>query len=203
MGKIIIAIVLMLGLCPKATAQHSPVQNLVWEQQYYFGNYDYALSWQAPALPHYELVGYNIYRDDQLFRFQPQTWLSNMGPNPNCGPEFMWFESQGDGFEVHVTAVYNPGGVESDYVETVFVQNNLLRTTDLRKPHAHFSPNPAKGVINIHSEIFTAIHLYDLSGKLIAAFKHLPQLDISNIAAGIYIIGFIGDNIAYDKIIIE
>ena len=204
MKKITFTFAIFLFFIFKSFSQSNPVSNLVWQQQYFFGNYTFSLSWDAPAIPHDEFIGYNIYRDNELFRFQIQNYLTNTGLYVNCGQEFMNFDSGGNGFEMHVTAVYNPGGTESNYTETAFAQNNLLNTNTFEKSEVILYPNPTSGIINIRNENFNKILIYDNSGKQIKEFEPKSQIDLSDILKGIYLIKLISDKeILMDKIIIE
>jgi hypothetical protein len=204
MKKITFTFGIFLIFIFNSIGQINPVNNLTWEQTYYFGNYTFGLSWNQPDLPHDELIGYNIYRDNEFFRFQTQSYLTNMGANPNCGQEFMNFPSNGDGFDIHITAVYNPGGTESNYTQTVFSQNNLLNNNNFEKPKTIFYPNPTRGIINIKCENLIKILIYDNLGKKIKEFEPKPQIDLSDISKGIYIIKLISDNeIFMNKVVIE
>ena len=196
--------ILFLLVAFNTTAQFMPVTNLTYEQQYDFGYYHYALNWEAPSPPHNELLGYNIYRDNEFYRFQTEIGLTTMGPNPNGNQDFMNFESGGDGFEVHVTAIYNPDGQESDYIQTVLVQNNLLHVAGFQKQRLHFYPNPARGILIIVKDDARRIQLYDLSGRLIVTFPIHNQIDISAVAAGIYLLELVyDDKTVCEKLIIE
>lgn len=187
-----------------AIGQTNPVNNLIWEQTYNFGYYTFALSWNQPDLPHDELIGYNIYRDNEFYRFQTQTYLTNIGANPNCGQDFMSFPSNGDGFDIHVTAVYNTSGTESNYTQTVLSQNNLLNNNNFEKQKTLFYPNPTEGVINIQCENLVKVFIYDNLGKKIKEFEPKSQIDLSDISKGIYIIKLISDNDIYmNKVVIE
>lgn len=48
-------------------AQINPVQNLQYSQYYDFGNY-FTLEWDPPQEPHDPLLGYKVYRDDDLYQ---------------------------------------------------------------------------------------------------------------------------------------
>src|SRR5690606_39503594 len=63
-----------------------------------------------------ELIGYNVYRDNDLYRFQTENTLYNFEQSSNCDEDFLMYNN-GLGFYAHVTAVYNPGSVESGYTE--------------------------------------------------------------------------------------
>jgi hypothetical protein len=204
MKKPLLIFTLFLLFFGQSNAQNNPINNLAWQQVYNFGNYTFALQWEEPALPHDEVIGYNIYRDDVLFRFQTESYLTNLGINPNCGPEFMYFESDGNGFDIHVTAVYDPGSIESGYTQTEFAANNLLDINTFEKQKAIVYPNPTKGLLNIGNADLNKIEVYDISGKKLAEFEPVTQIDLSSLSKGIYLIKLLSDEgVLIDKIIIE
>ena len=149
-------------------------------------------------------MGYNIYRDNESYRFQTQRYLANYGINPNCGQDFMFYESGGDGFEIHITAVYGVESTESGYMETQFAQNNLLNVDRYSKQKALIYPNPTTGIINIGNMNLTEIAIFDTSGKKIKAMAPQAQLDLSDISKGIYLMKLVSaDAILVEKIVIK
>lgn len=69
-------------------AQNNPIQNLSWYHTHIFPyNNIFSLSWAPPETPHNELIGYNIYRENELYRFQTTTSIgcdSRFGINDGC-----------------------------------------------------------------------------------------------------------------------
>lgn len=166
-------------------AQTNPVINLSWESQYDFGNYHFVLQWEQPQTPHDEILGYNIYRDDELYRFQQEQYLASIGIAINCGQDFMVFESDGDGFEIHVTAVY-ANGMESGYSETAFAYNNLLSKTSFTASNFEISPNPTAGIVHIKNAEAVSIQLFDATGKNVFSSYAASELDLSALPSGTY-----------------
>lgn len=114
------------------------------------------------------------------------------------------FYKDGEGFFAHVTAVYNPGGVESNYVETIFVQGAMIgiENYDTLKPKIY--PNPSKGIIQVENKNLDRIIIYDLAGRIIKDMHPQPQLDLSDFTKGIYLIKLIsGTKSTVEKIILE
>src|SRR5690606_18349509 len=142
-------------------SQINPVQNLLWEYEYLgLDGENYALSWDEPENPHNELLGYNIYRNDDFYRFQVETVLF-------CTAEFdcnddngFPFYGNGDSFYAHVTAVYE-GGIESEYIDSVFVDEPLLTTNEIRTTKLKVYPNPVQNKIHFGEKVFK-ISIFDL-----------------------------------------
>ena len=198
-------IILIFFLSTGLNAQINPILNLTWQQEYDFGYYDYLLQWDEPASPHDELVGYNVYRDNELFQFQTENYLTTYGVNPNGDQDFMSFESDGDGFYVNVRAVYGPNALESDFTQSVLVENNLLGVNDRERQRINLHPNPTTGKIYIVAEHLAKIRIYDLPGKKVAEFEAISELDLQNLNKGIYIIELIDQNetSVFKKIILK
>jgi hypothetical protein len=54
-------------------------------------------------------------------------------------------------FNIHVTAVYNPGQVESNYLQTAYCYGFALNTNKYNKSIEEIFPNPTSGLLNINS----------------------------------------------------
>ena len=197
------AIILTIGLFSicgfESIAQINPISNLTWEHTYINMENDFELRWDEPIFPRDSLLGYNVYREDELYRFQTETSLNSL----NCGIDFLSYGS-GGGFYAHVTAVYYPGPVESGYTETVFVDEAFIGITDNTIQKAILYPNPSKGVINIGNNYLNEIQIYDMAGKRIKQLEPQAIIDLSDIPKGIYLIKLVSDEgILADKIILE
>jgi len=193
--KFILLLVIIFGV--KSFGQINQVENLTWSHWYDYPNNFFELQWEAPTQPHDELVGYNIYRNNEWFRFQTETSLYNLysdvhGFISNCDIDFLTVDNQNQPYEsaisVHVTAVYNPNHIESDYSQTVFVEGFMLSINDHTKSKTTVFPNPTNGILNIEHPDLEKIDVYDVSGKLLKRFKPNSQIDLSEIPAGLYII---------------
>ena len=188
--------------------QNKPVENLTWSQSYENMHNFFQLNWNEPTQPHNELVGYNIYRNGELYRFQTETSLYNLyvplyGFVENCSEEFLLF-GDGSGFDIHVTAVYNPEQIESDYLQTVHSFGAALNDNNFTREKALLFPNPTNGLLNIGNQNLSKIVLYDISGKAIKEFAPVSQIDLGNISKGLYIIKLFSEReIIVDKIVIE
>ncbi|SRX75404.1 T9SS type A sorting domain-containing protein [Aequorivita antarctica] len=181
--------------------QINPVLNLTWEQSYIFPNNIFELAWEEPASPHDELIGYNVYREDELYRFQTETSLNNA----NCGEDFLYY-GNGEAFYAHVTAVYNPGAVESDYTETVLVGGLVIGIKEYTTQKAILYPNPSHGILNIRLNTPLAkpleMTIFDVLGKRVystALNNENSALDVSFLENGFYVAVFQGENGTYKK----
>jgi hypothetical protein len=193
--------------------QNTPVQNLTWSHWYQYPRNFFQLNWEEPAQPHDELIGYNVYRNNELFRFQTETTVYNYdtplyGIVTNCdGESFLSADNMGQpflsGINIHVTAVYN-SGLESDYLQNIFDEGLLLSTSSFTKEKAILFPNPTKGFLNIGNLDIETIIICDISGKVIREFEAAPQINLSDISKGLYIIKLLSERqVIVDKIIIE
>lgn len=181
-----LSMVLMFMACSFGFGQNNPVQNLKWEQWYENMRNIYSLTWEEPALPHANLIGYNIYKEDVLFRFQTKTSLGchpDWGGTEDCG--YLEFLDLGP-FTGCVSAVYE-GNIESERVSfqsmgaALEVQNYIQNSKNI-------FPNPTKGIVNFSEEI-NDVKIFDISGKALLQVNTTGHsVDISNLTKGIYII---------------
>jgi hypothetical protein len=132
-------------------------------------------TWDKPAcclLPD----GYNIYRNGEKINSTPIS-------------ETTFTDSPGSGnFSYEVTAVYYFG--ESDHSETSTVHISGIEEINLK--YISLYPNPAKGKINITSDIeIYKLHIFDSQGQQVKDRAHADKncsLDISNFKPGIYLL---------------
>ena len=184
--------------------QKNVVQNLSWRHWHTFPEQPYnqfILTWDEPEQPHDELIGYNIYRGNELYQFQTKTFIgcvSNpMGQENEC--EFI----EPDAFTGYVAAVYKDG-IESDYVSFEF-KGGLLNSNDLLLKSTAVFPNPVKNILSFSEEI-NYLTITDSSGKLIKQITiNNKSVDLSQLLKGIYIITALTKNgeIISQKIIKE
>ena len=167
--------------------QNNPVQNLSWYHTHIFPyNNIFSLSWAPPATPHNELIGYNIYRENELYRFQTTTSIgcdSRFGINDGCGFEYY---KDGGAFTGYVAAVY-VGNVESEYV-SFLVGGAMLDVTDTSLKPINIFPNPAKDILNFSEEVLN-IRITDFSGKVVKQISNSEtSINLSKLVKGIYVI---------------
>ena len=194
----------------QSIGQINPVQNLSWSHGYDYPHNLFVLEWDEPAQPHDEIIGYNIYREDDFYLFiTGETSIYNIdntvyGIVSNCGGVDFLLYNDGEGFLAHVTAVYNGGSEESIYTETVYVNGPALGINDIEEDKLMLYPNPTDGKLNIEMQQLNKIEIYDLSGKRIKEFEPQSQIDLSQFPKGLYMIKlFLDKRILVDKIVIE
>lgn len=169
--------------CNLVVSQTNPVQNLNWYHTHIFPYNDiFSLSWQEPEIPRNELIGYSIYRGNELYRFQTETTLgcdSRWGITDGC--DFLT-----SAFTVYVKAVYT-GNIESEAVSYT-INGPTLDAKDISLKPITIAPNPIKDNINF-SEKISNITITDLSGKIV---KQIPNseksINVSKLMKGTYII---------------
>ena len=207
MKKNISTIVLLLTIIFQSLGQINPVRNVTFEQSYENMHNIFQLNWDEPDLPHNELIGYNIYRENELYKFQTENTLyylySSLGYITNCGEDFLFYNT-GEAFVGHITAVYNSGQVESTYIETFDCSGFALDNKQFENQKAILFPNPTNGTLNIGNKNLNKIIIYDFTGNKIKEWKSESQIDLSNFSKGIYILKLISNNgILFDKVVIK
>ena len=164
--------------------QNNPVQNLQWSHYYDYSNYRniFSLYWNEPETPHNELIGYNIYRGNELYKFQTTT---SVGCNPDWGvTSGCDFLTQA--FTVYVKAVYE-GNVESEAISYT-INGPALAANDITNSGLTIFPNPAKDILNFSEEI-SNITISDLSGKVVKQiYSSQKSINVSKLSKGSYII---------------
>ena len=208
MTKNTLTLLIFMTIAFQLFGQNNPVENLTWDHSYDSPYNNFDLQWDEPLQPHNNLIGYNIYRDNELYRFQTEKTLYNFhnelyGLASNCPETFLEY-GNGAGFNIHVTAVYDPDQVESGYSQTFYDYGFLLTTTNFIQKKGILFPNPTNDVLNIGNENLEKIVIYDISGKEVKEFAPALQINVSNLSKGLYIIKLFSEQgIIIDKILID
>ena len=120
---------LFLFICESLFISHifgqlNPIKNLVFKQQHEMfsscpGFNCIELNWGQPDISLNDtLIGYNIYRNDILWRFQADIgFFCNEIGCPNSNDDFLYF---GSPFTIKVKAVYNYNHIESIANESAY-----------------------------------------------------------------------------------
>lgn len=189
MKSITLTIAITLIFAVESIGQIKPVQNLNWEHWYEMPINYFVLEWDAPEEPHDEIRGYNVYQNDELFMFIEETSIYNLpgpdGPYSNCGGEVFLLIPEGP-FRAHVTAVYEPDGIESGYTESVYVEGAMIGIEEVVFEKNILYPNPSNGIIYLQNNDFDSIIIYDMSGKRIRELDSQTEINLSDLAKGIY-----------------
>jgi hypothetical protein len=120
--------------------QLNPVANLTWFHGYEYPENFYNLQWNAPQVaPGDTLAGYNVYRNNVLWRFQADTALYCM-PFFCPDPDFLLMEE----FWIKVTAVYNQNHVESAATDSILDHGIAIGVKEKGRETFEILTNPIK-----------------------------------------------------------
>ena len=139
----------------------------------------FSLTREEFTSPDANLIRYNIYKEDILFRCQTKTSLG-------CHPEWGGTEDCGylgllntSPFTNYISAVYI-ANVESERVSFQSVEA-ALEVQDSIQNSINIFPNPTKVIVNFSDEII-GVKIFDISGKALLQFNITRQAaDISNL----------------------
>jgi len=203
MKKIIFTVVLFL-LITQTYGQLNPITNLNWEHWYNCPNNYFRLTWNTPDISQDTLIGYNVYRNNDLYRFQSDTILNHEENGiGNCPENFLEYNSYGD-FWIHVTAVYDSTKIESEYADSVYNEGTIIFISEKEQRNFRLFPNPTTGKLVLDIQNVDKIVLINEQGEIIQIFKNENQLDLSHLPKGIYLLKiYAEDNIITKKIILE
>ena len=204
MKKITYLLVFLLSFITKLNGQINPVQNLTYTQTYQSPYNFFELNWEEPAQPHNLLIGYNIYRDNEFYRFQTETTLYNLynpmyGFVSNCGIDFLEYNVP-NGFLVHVKAVYE-GQIESSFIETASVNPPALINEEFDRQNVLLYPNPTKNTINLlskNNKIISEITIYNSIGQITnRKYGNSTAINVENLSNGLYFMEIKTENKIY------
>lgn len=197
-------------------AQLNPVDTLIFEQGYSFGSYCpsyncFNLYWTEPATGNDTLVGYNIYRDSEFYRFTNNTGIGCMESIP-C--DYMDFYNAIP-FWITVKAVYNSDSLLSSVVDSVKVFDILINAGNVPTGSIRLQKNPVlQGdpiKISLHGMTTTQCqtNIYSTDGKLISLqnlkiYDGMIAISSTGLARGMHIIRLIVEGKEYRvKVIVK
>jgi hypothetical protein len=195
MKKITLILILGVILTTKSFPQLNPIMNLSW-QQWYIMPYNYfRLTWDPPEMSSSDLLGdtlmgYNVYRDQVLYRFQTETLLNHEEGGGNCGEDFIWY-NWGMPFFIHVTAVYNSSHQESIYNDSAYCPGLAIGISSINLQTPYLYPNPTTGRVKLNSPNIKDVRIYDQKGSLILHILENSEFDLSSFPSGAYFAKFI------------
>ena len=190
--------------------QRNPVKDLTWQHWYDYPYNFYSLSWTVPDSSETDtLAGYNIYRDNVLWRYQPDIGFHCI-PYDCPDPGFLLPEP----FWIKVTAVYNFNHLESIADDSINDPGIAVGMEDKGNKPVTVLSNPVQRgeMINIQTQESLAggmIELYNGLGTVvkrnsITGNNSILELDTSGLPAGFYYLVIRKDNfISGQKILIE
>lgn len=174
-----------------AISQANPVRNLEWNHFYDSDHYNnvFSLSWEEPESPHDELIGYNIYREDELYEFQPEyrglICEPEYGIYDDC--DFIFFGDDYGPFTGFVSAVYKDG-IESEYVE-FYVEGPAINTQEVDFKKLEIYPNPVQDILYFETKAFD-VSIFDFSGKKLKSSTEAESIFVGNLPKGNYLLFF-------------
>ena len=71
-------IIILLTFTIQSFGQINPVKNLTWSHWYDDPNNYFTLEWEEPESPHDQIIGYNIYRENDLYIFVNEMSIYNV-----------------------------------------------------------------------------------------------------------------------------
>ncbi len=202
MKKLISAVIVSLFISFQLFGQLNPINNLQWTHWYFCPDNFFELGWNVPDSSADTLMGYNVYRNNELFRFQTGTILYHLETGGNCDVDFVLY-SGGD-FWIHVTALYNSSYEESIYVDSVHCDGYAIGVPEIENSKQHLYPNPSSGKINVTIPDLKMIYVIDQMGKITKEISSNGQLDLSYYPKGIYFIKLISEHeIYFEKLVLD
>jgi hypothetical protein len=205
MKKHTLNILFSLIISSSLFAQLNPINNLNWNHWYECPHNYFRLTWDTPNASNDTLIGYNIYRENELFRFQIGTILNcESGGAGNCTDNFLFFEGY-ESFWIHVTAVYNSTETESLYTDSVFCTGYAINSVNIENQKIKIFPNPTTGLIKIdNSTNIKQILIMNQSGQILQNKKNETFQNLSHLPKGIYFVKVTTEQGSYtEKIILE
>ncbi|MBP6978699.1 MAG: T9SS type A sorting domain-containing protein [Bacteroidales bacterium] len=188
--KKIVLIFVIIAIFKSSFGQLNPINNLEWNHWYICPNNYFILSWDLPDPSQDTLVGYNIYRETDLYRFQTENRLYHTEAGENCGLDFLCSNA----FWIHITAIYNSTLQESIYNDSVFCTGILIGIEESKQSKFRLFPNPTTSNIKIDSDFnIDKIAIISQSGEVIEEYDQKIELDLSNLPKGVYFIKVYSD----------
>jgi hypothetical protein len=179
-----------------AYGQLNPIKNLQFTHIYQTPYNCFSLWWTEPDTSLLDtLVGYNIYRDANLYLFTTNTgihWEPCMGNPDTTYQGFMQYNL--GMFSTHVTAVYNVAHVESPYNDSVFFGGIMIGKDDyIKLDDLHIYPNPFNfsTIITLPQTYYNiTLAVYDIQGKLVTQNQYTDcsqvQFNRNQLSNGLY-----------------
>jgi hypothetical protein len=211
-------LLLILFTFIKVNSQLNPINNLYYYQEYIFENCPphnvFTLNWEEPEPSVQDtLVGYNIYRNADLWRFQ-----ETIGAFCHCYfcPDDELFNYIPSQFWIKVKAVYNVAHLESPATDSAFFWGLATNIEQVEDFYFKILENPVKSgrdvviQINDEQEKYIGLNVYNTAGvdvttKSLTISQNYIYIPTSTYDSGIYniLIRFTGKTFSTRVIIIE
>lgn len=206
--KKLITSTLLLFLAIQVFGQLNPVKDFQFEHWYSYGSpcpgYNcFSLDWGAPDVSVVDtLVGYNIYRDSELWRFQEYIGAGCSEEISPC-PDESFFDFS-ETFWIKVKAVYNSALLESPALDSAHFDGHMIGIEKKPAENKIIYPNPTDGIVTIDIENIRKIEVINSSGTKIQATEGKSIVDLRNAAKGVYYFKIITDKeVRIEKVVLE
>lgn len=186
-----LAFLAVLSLALSAPAQYNEIKNLSFSQWYDYPYNFFTLNWDAPSPGNDTLMGYAIYRNNELYRIQADNFLYHLPTSSNSSDTFLSFNNSS--FYIHVTAIYNHDSMESVYVDSTLCYGLALSVAlepNIENPSIQSAI--CQSTISILNNQVCDYKIIDLNGRTImkgaTQQSKLAELNISKLSPGYYIL---------------
>jgi len=181
----LIIIILTLSSTLTSFGQINPINDLYYQQTYWFQNYNcpgfncFELSWTAPDSSNDTLLGYNIYRNNDLWIFIKGTDVTCSGLSPCDYNDF--YDPMP--FWITVKAVYNSDSIVSIANDSVFLNDIMIDIDEIERNEISLLKNPISNGENISLLIpnpegeTCRIQIHSLNGQLIKEYEIKQVMD--------------------------
>jgi hypothetical protein len=157
-------------------------------------------------------VGYNIYRDNILYRFYTDTIAQHIISQDTSfgGEDFVY--TYGGPFYIHVTAVYNSNHLESNYNDSIECYGAALGLNDMEMGIIRIYPNPfsTQTTLQIDKEMqFATMTVYNAFGQQVKQINNITGQSViiprDNLSSGLYFLKLTKENklLITEKIVIH
>ena len=199
MKKLIIIFAAFTLLTQTSFGQLNPINNLEFYHEHIYpgstcpGFNCFNLSWEAPGNSILDtLIGFNIYRNNQLYQFQDYIGVACLDgmPLPCPDADFIIFPAP---FWIKVTALYNVELLESIAIDSVMCEGFLININTTENESFTIYSNPAKEWLYIkqsNPNLLYNIELRNLFGQLVKQEKNIQSsnyaMNVADLKAGVY-----------------
>ena len=214
MKKLIIILIWNLPVL-LSYGQANPIKNLMFSQSYVTPYNCYDLSWSPPDSSLTDtLVGYNIYRNNTLYRFTTDLYQRCdlcIGDTATTYCSNFYNLKYGH-FKMHVNAVYNMSHIESTYNDTAEFMGLATRVNEIKNNFSFsISPNPFSTFTTLISGFSfkdATLTIYNSFGTPVRQVKNISGQTITlqreNLSSGLYFLRLTQENktLRTDKLVV-
>ena len=188
--------------------QLNPINDLTYEQTYVYPNTNcpnyncFDLDWTEPFPSNDTLIGYFVYKDNEIWIFTEETSVTCSGDIPCEYDDFF----VGMPFYAKVKAVYNVDSLESIANDSVLIEDIYIDIAEHKNHDISIINNPILSgqdiTLLIPNSISMAyvIKITSINGEILKEYGKLQvcnskiNLSSNGLSTGVYIIQIFGDN---------